>query len=69
MDHLRLRQAIALEQLIVRSKPFDGPLTAACTFAPSVDNTTATSKARQRRAAACRLLALFGPSAMSDSGP
>lgn len=44
-DYLRLRRAIALEQLIVRSDPFDRPLTAACTPASSVDNTTATCKA------------------------
>jgi hypothetical protein len=29
-DYLRLRRAIALEQLIMRSKPIDRPLTAAC---------------------------------------
>ena len=44
-DYLRLRRAIALEQLIVRSDPFDRPLTAACTLASSVNNTTATCKA------------------------
>jgi hypothetical protein len=39
-DYLRLRRAIALEQLIVWSVPFDRPLTAACTLASLVNNTT-----------------------------
>jgi hypothetical protein len=39
-DYLRLRRAIALEQLIVRSVPFDRPLAAARTLASSVDITT-----------------------------
>jgi len=44
-DYLRLRRAISLEQLIMRSEPFDRPLTAACTLASSIKNTTAACKA------------------------
>jgi hypothetical protein len=44
-DYLRLRRAISLEQLIMRSEPFDRPLTAACTLASSIKSTTAACKA------------------------
>jgi hypothetical protein len=44
-NYLRLRRAIALEQLIVRPLPFDRPLTAACTPASSVNNTKSLVRA------------------------
>jgi hypothetical protein len=44
-NYLRLRRAIALEQLIVRPVPFNRPLTAACTPASSVNSNDVTCSA------------------------